>query len=563
MGTVKTIRDPMYGYITIEEPFAQLIDTEEFQRLRNIRQTGYQSLYPSALHNRFVHSLGVFHLGKKALNYFEKNIKIGDWFPEWENVKMTFLAACLLHDVGHSPFSHTGEVYYLKGCNFESEYKKRMRCPSDWRTWEPQDSNEIRIKRFFLDLSQSKDGAGKPHEAMSTLLGIDLCDKKHIEIDEDLFIRSIIGLKYREGFRASDRIQVVKNAIISLLNGDLIDVDKLDYVIRDAYVTGYNSLTLDLERLLAGYTVVETADRTYEIAFKKGSLSVIENVIYANDLERRWIQNHPAILYDCWLIDGLLERFNSYSKEKFKKTIMGGSGDNSKEITLPTIYTRDALSAEGISGVDCKLRLLCDDDIVCYGKNIDKSFYSEQYFARFQRYKPLWKTEASFEHLTSGVFGDRLLGEISQSFQSLIGFGSTTAGLLIDDEFRAEIEEQLRKATEAEIKSESYRQALNMCDVFATFAREQKLADFKFVVLFTRKFQSAYRKTVDLDNMKIELETGIVPLNDIISVQAKEASKSSKFDLFYVYTTSRNVAGTKDLGKSFIDCLRRTYKSSL
>lgn len=167
------------------------------------------------------------------------------------------------------------------------------------------------------------------------------------------------------------------------------------------------------------------------------------------------------------------------------------------------------------------------------------------------------------EHLTSGVFGDRLLGEISQSFQSLIGFGSTTAGLLIDDEFRAEIEEQLRKATEAEIKSESYRQALNMCDVFATFAREQKLADFKFVVLFTRKFQSAYRKTVDLDNMKIELETGIVPLNDIISVQAKEASKSSKFDLFYVYTTSRNVAGTKDLGKSFIDCLRRTYKSSL
>lgn len=65
MNYAKTIRDPMYGYITIEAPFAQLLDTEEFQRLRNIRQTGYQSLYPSALHNRFVHSLGVFHLGKK------------------------------------------------------------------------------------------------------------------------------------------------------------------------------------------------------------------------------------------------------------------------------------------------------------------------------------------------------------------------------------------------------------------------------------------------------------------------------------------------------------------
>lgn len=68
MGSNKTIRDPMYGYIKIDYPFTVLIDTEEFQRLRNIRQTGYQSLYPSALHNRFVHSLGVFHLGREAFH---------------------------------------------------------------------------------------------------------------------------------------------------------------------------------------------------------------------------------------------------------------------------------------------------------------------------------------------------------------------------------------------------------------------------------------------------------------------------------------------------------------
>ena len=113
MNYAKTIRGPMYGYITIEAPFAQLLDTEEFQRLRNIRQTGYQSLYPSALHNRFVHSLGVFHLGKKALGYFENNINIqNEVIPGWDEIRNTFLTACLLHDVGHSPFSHTGEEYY-------------------------------------------------------------------------------------------------------------------------------------------------------------------------------------------------------------------------------------------------------------------------------------------------------------------------------------------------------------------------------------------------------------------------------------------------------------------
>lgn len=51
-----------------------LIDSAEFQRLRNIRQTGYEALYPSALHNRFVHSMGVYHLGKKAIHCFKKNV---------------------------------------------------------------------------------------------------------------------------------------------------------------------------------------------------------------------------------------------------------------------------------------------------------------------------------------------------------------------------------------------------------------------------------------------------------------------------------------------------------
>ena len=85
MGSNKTIRDPMYGYIKIDYPFTVLIDTEEFQRLRNIRQTGYQSLYPSALHNRFVHSLGVFHLGREAFHYFSRNVK-ASLEEEWNSI---------------------------------------------------------------------------------------------------------------------------------------------------------------------------------------------------------------------------------------------------------------------------------------------------------------------------------------------------------------------------------------------------------------------------------------------------------------------------------------------
>lgn len=140
----------------------------------------------------------------------------------------------------------------------------------------------------------------------------------------------------------------------------------------------------------------------------------------------------------------------------------------------------------------------------------------------------MWKTEASFDHLTNGVFGDKLLVEISKSLQRLIGLGETSNGILINSSFVSGLKDQLKKANENHIKSDSYQQALDICNIFSAFQEEERLKDFEFVVLFTRKFQTAYRKTGDLDNMKIELETGLVPLNDVISVQAKGASQSSK-----------------------------------
>ena len=81
----------------------------------------------------------------------------------------------------------------------------------------------------------------------------------------------------------------------------LIDVDKLDYLMRDAYVTGYSSMMIDYERPISGYTIVSSTSVSgsmeYKIGFKRGSLSIIENIIYANDLEKRWIQGNPTILY--------------------------------------------------------------------------------------------------------------------------------------------------------------------------------------------------------------------------------------------------------------------------
>lgn len=63
----KRLKDPIYGYIEIPRRYMEeIVDTAAFQRLRRVIQTSYSPLYASAVHNRFVHSLGVYHLGEIA-----------------------------------------------------------------------------------------------------------------------------------------------------------------------------------------------------------------------------------------------------------------------------------------------------------------------------------------------------------------------------------------------------------------------------------------------------------------------------------------------------------------
>lgn len=97
---MKKLKDPIYGYIDITDDVIEgIIDTATFQRLRSIVQTSYAPLYASAVHNRFVHSLGVFHLGSLVSVSFEKAIEENDLKCISEYLEI-FKYACLLHDVG-------------------------------------------------------------------------------------------------------------------------------------------------------------------------------------------------------------------------------------------------------------------------------------------------------------------------------------------------------------------------------------------------------------------------------------------------------------------------------
>jgi HD superfamily phosphohydrolase len=96
----KVIRDPIHGYIEIDELVIAIIDTVEMQRLRRIRQLGFSYLvYPGANHTRFEHSLGTYHLMNVLLS------RLGVAKEEEKEL----LVASLIHDIGHAPYSHVTE----------------------------------------------------------------------------------------------------------------------------------------------------------------------------------------------------------------------------------------------------------------------------------------------------------------------------------------------------------------------------------------------------------------------------------------------------------------------
>lgn len=313
------IKDSVHGYINVPKPVSkEIIDTDIFQRLKNIEQTGMQVLYPSATHNRFMHSLGVYHLSKKAFRHFMINVRsdypdiyksvrtkyeypglIDGYEATWRRWELVFQLASLLHDCGHSPFSHTLEFIYdlvtepstlsqLLSAKFPGQFEKDF------------------IKQSGLE---KRDFVGKPHERMSALFvaqddnpaeingeqsqggfrgkirklvesyllsyGIANVYNSNNEIfDDDIefMARMITGCQYdlecagnykaarfhKGGKEDTSEWEIelqLRNCIISMLNSKL-DVDNLDYVVRDSKHSGYASNNIDLDRLLSSFTVI-------------------------------------------------------------------------------------------------------------------------------------------------------------------------------------------------------------------------------------------------------------------------------------------------------------------
>ena len=241
----KAIRDPVWGYIHVPPPLLALIDTEDFQRLRNISQLGFVHLvYPGARHSRFEHSLGVYHLAKQFLRRLLRSDSPPDL--DDEDVRV-FLAATLLHDIGHYPFSHTLEE--LKPFFISHEQRAR-------RLIEDPAGQIARVLRHELDVDPER-------------------------------VANVIDY-------AASGVQIPARDLLlaGILSGTL-DPDKIDYLLRDSMFCGVPfGESVNRDRLIAAIVYDRQRRR---LAITSKGISAVESLVFTNYLMYRNVYWHHAV----------------------------------------------------------------------------------------------------------------------------------------------------------------------------------------------------------------------------------------------------------------------------
>jgi HD superfamily phosphohydrolase len=234
----KLIHDSIHGYIPISNIAQRIIDNKIFQRLRKLKQLGTcVYVFPTAIHTRFEHSIGTYYLAGRLLKCITSDTDASDIskylaaIPELENyytrkyeniihvlddyiIELIKIAA-LCHDIGHGPFSHVFDDCFM---------------PYVIKTPSPNDSHEVR-SGVLLEL---------------IIKGDDLLSKL-IKDPEIQFIKNLINPKKEHvGFL----YQIVSNN----LNG--LDVDKYDYIVRDAYML-HQKTGFDHSRLVDQIVIID------------------------------------------------------------------------------------------------------------------------------------------------------------------------------------------------------------------------------------------------------------------------------------------------------------------
>lgn len=237
MKPVLSIRDPVHGFIRADRLEAALIDSRPLQRLRFIRQLGLTSMvYPGAEHSRFGHALGAMELAGRVYDALARRAD-GPLPARPQALERRLVrVAALLHDVGHPPFSHSAEDLFEGGIDHEAMTRRIL-----------------------------------AHGELAAIFA---------RLGDGLTVERVAGLLAGRG-AGVDRL------LAQVISGEL-DVDKMDYLLRDSLFCGVRYGTYDLERLLDTLVPLEDPegggageDGRWRIGVDEGGVHALEALVMA------------------------------------------------------------------------------------------------------------------------------------------------------------------------------------------------------------------------------------------------------------------------------------------
>lgn len=378
---MKRILDTVHGYIMVDEKFIDhIIDTRLFQRLRRVEQTSIRAVYPSARHDRFIHSLGVFHIGSLIVaqlrNDAAANNNWGETVATLEKIYGSYLSACLLHDIAHAPFSHTFEEFYGQKPELADKLKETI------------DNEEFEND---LDDAIYKDGPNY-HEYASAIVAYKEYKPAldRLGYDAELVARMITGVYYN---RQRETHQI-HNCLITLLHGNIIDADRLDYACRDVWASGYSTSSVDLRRLISALHI-KLCDNDYNVCFESNSLNEIEGVLNVKDFQMKYVINHHVVNYE----QNLLVEAAKFGARYFFPNTAADNPENSGEAALREIININALCGEVMTERGAlTLKNISDDDVVFLMKQAPGNVCYQQWSNRQFEHISLWKSRDEFYH---------------------------------------------------------------------------------------------------------------------------------------------------------------------
>lgn len=249
----KVFRDPLYGYVRVnDEIIDDLINSSIFQRLRRIKQLcGVSIVFHMADHTRFSHSLGAYELAREVL---EKVKDVNNALTDYE--KTVFLCSALLHDIGHGPYSHS----------FEKIFKI---------------NHEVMTVNIILQDTEINN----------------ILKKYNPKLPKD--IASVINHEH-------------KFPLIEQLVSSQLDVDRMDYLRRDAYFTGAQFGDIDIEKILRGMLV-----KNGKVCFKYNAVPNIEDYLMSRYHMYYQVYFHPASRCFEVILEMIYERWYELIKKGY------------------------------------------------------------------------------------------------------------------------------------------------------------------------------------------------------------------------------------------------------